>query len=241
MRMKRTITVLAAVVAISTLATPAFAHVTAFPNTGPSEGRVTTFFSVPHGCDSDGPNTTQVSIQIPEGVIGATPEDEPGWTVETKMRELDEPIEGEGEPITDVVSEVIWTTTGAPLNEHQFRQFGIGLNIAAPDEEVLYFPTVQKCEEGATRWVNIPESLEAWGDTEDPAPYLELAPAEEEEAAAEEPAMTEDDVRAIAASEASAVAPEEDSDALVWVALALGAIGLLLGIGAFVRSGRRAQ
>jgi periplasmic copper chaperone A len=239
MRVIRISTVIAAVGVLVALAAPAFAHVTANPNTGPQEGRVTTFFNVGHGCDSDGPNTTQLSIQIPEGVIGATPEEEPGWTAETKMRKLDEPIEGEGEEITEVVSEVIWTAD-EPLDEHAFRQFGIGLNIAAPGEEVLYFPTVQQCEEGAIRWVNIPDSLEAWGDTEDPAPYLELAPAEEE-GAMNDAALTEDDVRAIAASEASAVAPESGTDPMVWVAVALGALGLLLGLMAFSRSGRASE
>jgi uncharacterized protein YcnI len=239
MKTRRLTTVGAAVVALVALAAPAFAHVTANPNAGPTEGRVTTFFNVGHGCDSDGPHTKTVSIQIPEGVIGVTPEEEPGWTVTTKTRELDEPIEGEGEEITEVVSEVKWKAAGAPLDTHQFRQFGLGLNIAAPGETVLWFPTVQKCEQGANRWVNIPDSVEAWGDTEDPAPYLELTAAEEEaEEPAEEAALTEDDVRAIAASEAAA-APEDETDSMVWVALALGALGLLLGIGAFVRSGRR--
>ena len=230
MRMIRISTVAAAVVALVALAAPAFAHVTANPSEGPQEGRVTTFFNVGHGCDSDGPNTTQLSIQIPEGVIGATPEDEPGWTAETKMRKLDEPIEGEGEEITEVVSEVIWTAD-EPLDEHAFRQFGIGLNIAAPGEEVLYFPTVQQCEEGAIRWVNIPDSLEAWGDTEDPAPYLELAPAEEE-GATDTAALTEDDVRAIV-SEAPASDTTESTNTptlLAGGALVVALIALVLSL-----------
>jgi uncharacterized protein YcnI len=217
-------------------AAPAFAHVTANPNTAPTEGFFTTFFRVGHGCEGDGPDTKQVSIRIPDGVISAGPEDEPGWTAETKMRKLDEPIESEGEEITEVVSEVTWTSEGPPLDTNQFREFGLSLQLAAEDQDVLWFPTVQKCEQGSLRWVNIPPSVEEWGDTEDPAPYLELTPADEEAAA--EP-LTEDDVRAIAADEASADIPGEETDAIVWIALGLGVIALLLGIGAFARSGRR--
>ncbi|MGH2754692.1 MAG: YcnI family protein [Actinomycetota bacterium] len=236
----RIFTTALAVAALMFSAAPAWAHITANPNVGPQEGRATTYFRVGHGCESDGPNTVEIAIQIPEGVIGAVPEDEPGWTSETKMRKLDEPIEAEGEELTEVPGEITFTSIEpAGLDEHKFREFGLSLNIAAPGEEVLYFPVVQKCQQGANRWVNIPPSLEEWGDTENPAAYLELTPAEEAETE-EAPAMTEDDVRAIAASEASAVEPESDTDPMVWVALVLGALGLLLGAGAFMRSGRKA-
>lgn len=230
----------ACVVAVLTVASPASAHVTANPSEAPASGFFTTFFRVGHGCEGKSPDTTRVSVSIPEGVLTAGPEDEPGWDAEVKMEKLDEPIEGAHGEITEVPSEVIWTTTGPPLDTHQFREFGISLQLAAEGQEVLWFPTVQKCEKGSLRWVNIPDSVEEWGDTEDPAPYLQIA-AEEEEAAEEtaDAGMSEDDVRAIAASEASAVETDSDTDPMVWVALVLGAIGFLLGAGAFVRSGKR--
>lgn len=255
MRMMRSLTVLAAVALLMSLAAPAFAHVTANPNTAPSEGFFTTFFRVGHGCDTDGPDTTSVEIQIPDGVLGATPEEEPGWTSEVKMKKLDEPIEGaHGEEITELPDTVTFTADDAPLGTHHFREFGISLNLSAADQEVLYFPTVQTCEEGELRWVNIPETVEAWGDTEDPAPYLLLEAGgghggEEEEddemGSGAEPGMavdlSADDIREIAAEEASAVEEDSGSDSLVWVALALGAIGFLLGVGAFMRSGRKEE
>jgi periplasmic copper chaperone A len=236
MRLTKSAIIAGAVIAVNAFAAPAFAHVTANPNTGPQEGRVTTFFRVGHGCEGDAPDTERVSIQIPEGVIGVGPEDEPGWSVETKIEQLDQPIETEEGDITEVVTEVIYTAEDRPLDTHQFREFGLSLNLAAPGEEVLWFPVVQKCGQGSLRWVNIPPSVEEWGATEDPAPYLTLAATEEEPA--EEAGMTEDDVRTIAAAEAADVVPEDETDPMVWVALALGAIGFFLGVGAFVRSGK---
>ena len=236
--MKRIIVVLAAIGTVA-LAAPAFAHVTMNPASGPQEGRVTTFLRVGHGCETDGPNTVQLAIQIPQGVIGAVPEDEPGWTSEVKMTKLDEPLDtGEGDPLTEVPSEVTFSNSEG-LDPHKFREFGLSLNIAASGEEVLYFPTVQKCQKGANRWVNIPATIEEWGDTEDPPPYLELTATEEE---TEEAGLTEDAVRSIAASEVAAMdmTPEKETDPMVWVAVALGALGLALGIAAFARSGRKA-
>ncbi len=242
----RVVTVALAIGLITASAAPALAHVTANPAEGPQEGRVTTFFRVGHGCESDGPNTVSVSIKIPEGVIGATPEDEPGWDSETKMRKLDEPIEGEGEEITEVPSEITFTSLeDGGLDEHKFREFGLSLNIAAPGQEVLWFPTVQKCQQDSIRWVNVPPSVEEWGATEDPAPYLELSPpeeAEEPEEVEEEaaPALTEQEVRAIAASEVAAVEPpEDDTDPLLYVALVLGFVGFVLGVGAILRAGKK--
>lgn len=238
MRIRLITCAVAAAILVPTMAAPAWAHITFSTDTAPAEGRITSFLRVGHGCESDGPDTVQISVQIPDGVIGAVPEDEPGWTSEVEMKELDEPLDtGEGDPVTEVPSEVTFSSDEG-LDHEQFREFGLSLNLAAGDEEALYFPAVQRCQEGANRWVNIPASLEEWGDTEDPPPYLELTPVEEPEAAAE-PSMTEEDVRAIASSEAGAVEPESDADPLVWVALALGALGLILGIGAFARSGSK--
>jgi periplasmic copper chaperone A len=168
--MRKIATIVLATVASGVVAAPAFAHVTANPSTGPQEGRVTTFLRVGHGCEGENGDTERVSVRIPEGVIGVGPEDEPGWTVSTKTRELDEPIEGEGEEITEVVSEVTWTAQDGPLDTHQFREFGLNLNIAAPGEEVLWFPVVQQCEEGSLRWSTSPTASSSGERSKTPRP-----------------------------------------------------------------------
>jgi copper(I)-binding protein len=41
----------------------------------------------------------------------------------------------------------------------------------------LYFPTVQQCEKGETRWTDIPAAGQAWRDVPHPAPVLQLTAA----------------------------------------------------------------
>lgn len=211
--------------ALVLLASPAAAHVTANPNSGPESGFFTTFMRVPHGCDSDGPDTTSVSIQIPDGVQSVTPEDVPGWSVEVVRGPLAEPYESHGETITEGVKEVTYTAQGAPLDSRQFRQFGLSMRFGAEGQDVLYFPTVQRCEQGEVRWVNIPASLDEWGDTDDPSPYVELVAS----AGPDEP------TGAPSASEPTA-ADSSGGDGLTYVAIGIGVLALLVGAGALTKS-----
>ena len=47
-----------------------------------------------------------------------------------------------------------------------------------PDKpgETLYFPTVQECEKGVHRWIEIPAAGKSRGDYKEPAPFLRLLP-----------------------------------------------------------------
>ena len=91
------------------------------------------------------------------------------------------------------------------------------MSMSLPEGEAgepLWFPFVQECPGGDSHdWIEIPESVEEWGDLEAPAPYVVLTAAEgdhgdDEEADAEETAanggggaMTEEQIRTIAAEE----------------------------------------
>ena len=47
------------------------------------------------------------------------------------------------------------TWTGKLLDEN-FDQFGIHMKLPNKPNETLYFPTVQECESGVHRWIEIP-------------------------------------------------------------------------------------
>jgi uncharacterized protein YcnI len=239
--MKKIIVAAAAALMAIAIAGPASAHVTANPNEAPAGGFFKTNFRVGHGCD--GSPTTEVSVQLPGNVSSVHPQVVAGWDIETKMGELDEPIESHGETITEGVREITWTATDDGLPDAYLQEFGV--SMALPDEagEPLWFPFVQKCADGSHNWIEIPESVEEWGDLDEPAPYVELTAAEEEDADAEEAAatngeggaMTEEQIRTIAAEEAS----DSDSNvAIAWFGVILGAIGVAFGITANMRARR---
>jgi uncharacterized protein YcnI len=238
MRLKTTTVAAASAALTLALAGTAGAHVTAAPGEGASDGFTTQTFSVGHGCE--GSPTTQLRIQVPPSVATATPIVHPLWDVSTKEGKKD-PVELHGEKITSGVSEIVYTAKD-PLPEGRLAQFAVSLKLPAGEEgDVLHFPTVQKCEKGAHRWIQIPAEGESGEELEEPAPSVVLTAAEgEEDAAAKDDAKT--DTEPVANVQAAAVpAGEDDEGAPVWlavVALGVGALGLIAGI-AGLRAGRR--
>jgi periplasmic copper chaperone A len=215
------------------LAMPAAAHVTANPDQADSEF-FRTALRVGHGCE--GSPTRTVRVQIPEGVDSPHPEVVPGWEAELVHEPLAEPIQGEGgEEITERVAEVAWV--GGNLPDEQFQEFGLTFRINEAAPEVLWFPTIQECEDGANEWIDIPPSVEEWGDAEAPAPYVVNAVAAA--AGGEEPAGSTEEVSGDTAPEAAAPAEDDGTDPLTVVALLTGLLGVGFGAGALVYTNRR--
>ena len=95
--------------------------------------------------------------------------------------ELDEPFENDGETVTEGVVEVTWTLDDAdPLPTDQFRELGMSVRVGDVDEDRVYLPAIQECEEGQHAWVEIPSGDESWGDLDEPAPYVDVVAAQED-------------------------------------------------------------
>lgn len=213
------------------LAPAAAAHVTANPGEAPAGAFAVVSFRVPHGCEDAA--TTSLSVQIPAGVSSVAPQAVPGWEVSTTTGELPEPIESEGETITEGITAVTWT--GGPLDPHQYTDFGISMRMPDRPGETIWFPAIQRCGAAVTRWITIPEDGQPEPDT--PAPGVELiastggehggggAAMEEPgaETTADEPAAEDEET----APAAAAASDDDDRDAL---ALTLGAAGLAAGL-----------
>ena len=211
------------------LAASAAAHVTVEPTEAPSDGFAKLIFTIPHGCD--GSSSTRLRVQIPRSVPSVTPGVHPSWDLSVKQGPKDK-TELFGETITRGVSEVTWTAT-EPLPDPFLEEFVIEVKLPKGEGETLYFPTIQECEKGQTRWIEIPEPGETEDDLESPAPAVTLVAAEEgghgggseEEAAEAEPASAEADED-----------EDEDSNGLAIAALIVGGLGLVVGTGALFRS-----
>jgi uncharacterized protein YcnI len=164
-----------AVVVVAALsASQAAAHVTLERRQAPVGSYYKAVFAVPHGCA--GSATVKLRVQIPEGVIGIKPMPKPGWTLETVKGKYAAEYELHGSKLTEGVKEVVWS--GGKLLDDNFDEFVFSSYLTAglkPDT-TLYFPVVQECEQGVSRWIDIP-SVGAGGHGEgskSPAPGLKL-------------------------------------------------------------------
>lgn len=143
----------------------AVAHTTLVEETAPADGYYRARFLVAHGCDSSPTHT--VRVQIPSGVEFLSAWHKPGWTWKTV------PPQGTGDDDqSEPVKEVVWTGSKIPANEYDYFE----IQVKLPDEEgrVLYFKTIQLCDEGDLRWIEIPEEGRSADDYESPAPSLTL-------------------------------------------------------------------
>ncbi len=154
------------------VSTSAFAHVTLDAREAPTDSYFKAVFNVPHGCE--GSPTTRIRVRIPDGVTSVKPQPKQGWDLATVKRKLATPTKGShGEAITEAITEVAWSG-GRLLDEH-IDEFMMQIRLPnAPAGTVLYFPIVQECEKGITRWIEIPEPNAKPGGLKEPAPALRL-------------------------------------------------------------------
>jgi uncharacterized protein YcnI len=204
----------------------AAAHVTANPSTAPGGSVSKIQFQVGHGCE--GSPTTTVTVRIPAGVGNVKPEVEPGWSITTEEGKLPEPVEVFGETVTEGVTEVTWS--GSSLADDQFTDFGISMLLPDKAGETLYFPVVQRCQQGIHRWITIP--VEGQEEPDEPAPGVELTAAEgghdDSSSGEEDPAMASETTE-----DESGESEEDDmAEDRANLALGFGIGGLVAGLGA---------
>jgi uncharacterized protein YcnI len=214
---------IAAALAALLLAAPlAAAHVTVNPREWEAGGFAKFDVRVPN--ERDAADTTRVTLQFPEQVISASFQPVEGWRRTVKMVRLDEPIDDEGEQITERIDTVTWS--GGRIRPGEFQEFGVSFQVPEEPGSELTFPSVQAYSNGeVVRWIGPP-------DADTPAPTVAiLEPADEEGAA--EPAATPSPAAADGEQ-------DEGSDTLSIVALVVAVAALLAALAAiFMRTRRR--
>jgi uncharacterized protein YcnI len=218
--------IILAVVGALLLAPVATGHVTLNPREWEAGGFARFAVRVPN--ERDGADTTKVTMRFPDEVLSASFQPVEGWRRTVKMKQLNPPLEIEGEEISEKINTVTWT--GGRIRPGEFQEFGVSFQV--PEDAVgtaLAFPAVQTYSNGETvRWIG-PE------DADEPAPSVTvLEPAPEEGAAADEPAPT-----ATTAPASTQADDDGGSDTLAIVALIVGIAGLAAGLAALVTGGGR--
>lgn len=149
---------LVAVAGLALASVAARAHVFARPESAAAGSSLDLAFTVGHGCA--GAPTVALSIKIPPGVVVAEPRAKPGWMVTTRTGEAGDEVE--------------WR--GGPLASDQRDTFVLAVKLPDAPGQTLYFPTVQECQQGSRRWIEIPAAGQSRKDLQGPAPALAVTP-----------------------------------------------------------------
>jgi len=161
---------------LAALATsPASAHISLENRQATIGSSYKAVFEVPHGCA--GSATIKVRVQIPEGVIAAKPMPKAGWNVEIIKGKYAADYDYHGARLSEGVKEVVWS--GGKLTDDNYDEFVINtfLTGTLKPNTHLYFPVVQECEQGISRWIDIPADDEAGAhESKSPAPGVKLMP-----------------------------------------------------------------
>jgi hypothetical protein len=123
---------------------------------------------VPHGCD--GSPTKSLSVSIPAGVIYAKPQPKAGWKLTKVKGKLPVPGTLFGEKVTTGVLSVTWS--GGSVKDDEIDVFNIYIQVPNKVGKTIYFPAVQRCAKGVTRWITIPQKGKP--EPEHPAPSLTI-------------------------------------------------------------------
>jgi uncharacterized protein YcnI len=167
--MRKLMLVLSATIVGVVVVGTAAAHVEPAVEEAPAGGSTIIPFVVPHGCD--GSPTRSVSIRIAAGVTSAKPQAKPGWRLTIVRGKLPQPVKDfAGNTVTRGVLQVTWS--GGNLPDSQFDTFNILLGMPNTPGKTVYFPTVQRCAKGVTRWIEIPKAGQ--DEPEHPAPGVKL-------------------------------------------------------------------
>ena len=162
------------VAAIVLAASPACAHVGLETKQATIGASYKAVFTVPHGCA--GSPTVKIRVQIPEGVIAAKPMPKAGWNVEAISGKYAGEYDYHGSKLSEGVKEVVWS--GGKLPDHHYEEFVVStyLTTGLKPNTTLYFPVVQECEQGVSRWIDIPAGGQSGHshDSKTPAPGLKL-------------------------------------------------------------------
>jgi uncharacterized protein YcnI len=216
------------------------AHISLHPNTIPAGAFATVDVRVPG--EQENAYATKVDMQLPAGFTGVDTSNVPGWNVKVIETKLATPIKEGGETIDTEVSQIIWTWTGplGKVNNGQFINFP--LSIAMPEHvagQALLFPTVESYSNGQViHWI------EPGLTSEHPAPRVNMtAPGGViQDVAGHEAGPAPGQTGASPASSTTNVAVVKPSSGaskgLGITALILGALGLIVGLGALAGSRR---
>lgn len=224
------------------------AHISLHPNTIPAGAFVTLDVRVPG--EQAGAYAYKVDMLVPPGFTEIDTQNVPGWSVKEITTKLSTPIQTDEGPISEEVSQIVWTGDRSQLGRLENGQFiQFPLSIAMPSDiagQSLAFKTVQYYSNGKViHWIGPPSA-------EYPAPTVNITAkgGVVQEVAGGEAGPTPGETptgQSAATASTPASAPAQAgagtsgggaSKGLGIAALILGALGLVAGLTALLMARR---
>lgn len=159
---------------IAFVVSPASAHVTLESRQALIGAPYQAVFVVPHGCA--GSPTVKLRVQIPEGVIALEAKPTAGWNVEIVKGNYAAAYDYQGGKIFEGIKEIDWSGGRLPDKTRETFVIETFLTEALKPNTTLYFPVVQECEQGVSRWIEVPADDGGEHQSKWPAPGLKLLP-----------------------------------------------------------------
>jgi uncharacterized protein YcnI len=223
----------AAVLALPALAS---AHVEIKPGEVEGGDFTQVSFAVPN--ERDDASTTKLVVDLPADQPLASVQTTPvaGWTVATKERTLDEPIDFFGTSMEKVVSQITWTATDGGISPGQFQNFPVSLGVL-PTSGELTFRAVQTYSNGeVVKW---DEVAVGGAEPDYPAPTLTLTAPAEGSGHSDSSESTDSQTAALGTGSSDTAVGDGDSNTTVSLVLSIAA--LVASIAALALSWRRSQ
>jgi len=226
------------------IASPAWAHITISPSTAPKGSDAVLAFTVPNELDTA--TTTKLAVQFPHDhpIAEALVEPVAGWKADVKMFHTTTAIKTDSGSVNDAVDTVTWTATGSGTPVGDFQQFSVSVGL--PDADSLTFPAIQTytCLAGQScnasdltvRWIE--QTLPNAPEPEHPAPELKLTAAAD--GGSTTPTTAANGSAGALPAGAAKKSDLDTAKTVAVVAVVIGGLGLLVGIGGIAIGRRRA-
>lgn len=188
--------------------------------------------------ESESAAAVKVEISLPTDtpILTVTYMPTPGWTTEVVVADLPKPVTVGGNEITRAPSKIIFTADQGGILPGQFQEWTLSLG-PIPDTGQILFPATETYDDGeVVNWTAAAEDIEN-DPSLDPAPVLFV---NDEPVAGHDESPTTGDAPA---SDAQATTADDDGFAvgLGISGIALGALGILIGGLAWIRSRKAAE
>lgn len=165
----------AAIAVIGLGASAAGAHVVIHPGSEPKGASdVLLSLSAPNE-STTGANVTQFEIDLPldHPLLGTAPQTVAGWDAVVTSTKLTKPVTTDDGTITETVSKIVWTATGAGVPPSQFGLFTLLVGSLPSDTSSVQIKAVQTYSDGTVvSWIE--PTVKGTPAPEHPVPVLTL-------------------------------------------------------------------
>jgi uncharacterized protein YcnI len=213
------------------LAVPAFAHVTTDPDSAPQGGEITLGFRSPN--EEANANITQLEVDFPTDtpLLGVDVQPLPGWTPKVTERNLNPPVQTDDGPVSQAVSQIIWTATaGGGTQPGQFQEFYVLVQQLPTKANQVVFKALQTYSDGTVvRWIDPVTAAQPSPDH--PTPILKLTSAADS-GAATTPSTSSGTPTQAAVNTSNLAKTSSVHNAIIFgiVGIIIGALGLIVAI-----------